>query len=73
MRRGRFVAAVLVMALWAMGSYTLGRYHGVTRGPMEVPAVHIQWKKSEEPKPVEAKTPETDFVAISNQACEVKQ
>jgi len=69
MRKGRFFGVVLVMSLWAAGSYALGRYHGYTRGAMEVPSVHIQWKK-EDPKQ-EAKVIETDWVAISNAACEV--
>lgn len=73
MRKGKFIGMVLVMAVWATGSYALGRYHGVTRGAMEVPAVHIQWKKSEEVKQAEVKDGTVDYVAISNSACEVKK
>ena len=68
MRKGRFIGAVLVMALWASGAYALGRHHGATKGPMEMPAVHVQWKGSEAPKDAEVKA-EIDYVAISNQSC----
>jgi len=59
---------VVVMALWAMGAYALGRHHGATKGPMEMPAVHIQWKAEDAPKDAKASA-EIDYVAISNESC----
>ena len=65
----KFAGMVVVMALWAMGAYALGRHHGATKGPMEMPAVHIQWKAEDAPKGAEAKSEEIDYVAISAQSC----
>lgn len=64
----RFIGAVLVMAVWAAGAYALGRHHGATKGAMELPAVHVEWKKSAE-EPKEAKAEVVDFIAISTAAC----
>lgn len=60
---------VVVMALWATGAYALGRHHGATKGPMEVPSVRVQWKTEEAPKGAEVKAAEIDYVAISQEAC----
>lgn len=66
----KFFGMVLVMAAWAAGSYALGRHHGATKGPMEIPAVHIQWKGEENKGSAEVKEEEkVDFVAISNASC----
>ena len=66
----RFMAGVLVMAVWAAGFYSWGRHDGVAKGKMEIPSVQISWPKKDEPKSAEVKAPETDYVSISNAACE---
>lgn len=59
----KFVGMVVVMAIWAAGSYALGRHHGVTKGAMELPAVHIQWKGE---ATAEQKDVKTDSVLINH-------
>lgn len=49
----KFAAIVVVMAVWASGFYALGRHHGVTKGPMDLPAVSVKWG-AEQPKATEA-------------------
>ena len=63
----KFFAAVMVMAVWAAGSYSLGRHHGATQGAMELPSIQINWK-GEEAKPT-AEAEETNMVEVSNSAC----
>lgn len=63
----RIFAAAVVMAIWAMGAYTLGRHHGATRGAMEIPSVKIDWvQKAQEAKAEEM----VDYVAISSAVCD---
>lgn len=61
----KFFGIVLVMAAWAAGSYALGRHHGATKGPMEIPAVHIQWK-GEAPTAEQKEVKAEDSVVINH-------
>lgn len=58
----KIVGAILVMAIWAAGAYTLGRYHGDQHGPVSLPGVSVQWTGDEQQA---QPTEEVDFVATS--------